>query len=906
MIPLKIQLKNFLSYPNELQTIDFKDYPLVCLSGKNGHGKSALLDAMTWVLWGQARKISGTIKADLGLIRLGQTQMLVSFEFEFNGNLYKVRREFTKTYGKPLVALDFELFDSQKEKFIPLTDKTIKLTEKKIENLLGLDFDTFSNTAFLRQGQSNEFSKKSPKERKQILANILGLSRYDALQKIASDKAKNFDSNKKILNSVLQKNTEEIKREGSVDDEKKQTQTSLEKINTDLGNKQKDLLNLEKEKHIKEEKKKEYLFLLKDVETLKSGYLTKLKDFKELVCFWKTAYYKSLSISSFDDLERIKNNLNIKDKEFLVIQQKSLNLQESILQKKTLYQKEESEFKGRLEQEIYKLRLNLEKESFEQRQVETVIKQKEKDIYEYEKKLNLSDKELLNFQDKLKNKQKFIDEFEKIKSQFEKRRSFYQLLVQKGNWVKTQISDVKQKVESLQCNQSPSCPLCQQVLTITRKKFLAGKFELEDKFHSHKMNRVSSLLKKLKPILFEQHEQVKKLQNRDDEYKNLYLKHVELGNLINQIKLDLKNGEKSITELSLKIKECALKSKVIKNSLGEKEKELKDGLESNKRLKKQQREIELLEKELKSLRYDKAAHLRVQKEFIKIEKKLQDIQSLKDDLLKQGQRKIQISFLSSQLKEIKKTIQDKEKKIKEVKIDKNLMLELENKIDKFKKLINTTLKDKEILWQKLGRLQNESERIKKLKSENKKKQKEIENLSEEQQYYQFLTRTFGRDGIQALLIEQAIPEIEEEANKILSRLTDNQSQIFFESLRDLKKGGVKETLDIQIADSVGMRPYEMFSGGEAFRVDFALRIAISKLLARRAGTALQTLIIDEGFGSQDEEGLSRLMDSIYAIQDDFAKIIVVSHLAAFKDNFPVHFIVNKTSAGSFITVEERG
>jgi exonuclease SbcC len=165
---------------------------------------------------------------------------------------------------------------------------------------------------------------------------------------------------------------------------------------------------------------------------------------------------------------------------------------------------------------------------------------------------------------------------------------------------------------------------------------------------------------------------------------------------------------------------------------------------------------------------------------------------------------------------------------------------------------------------------------------------------------------FGRDGIQALLIEEVIPEIEQEANRLLSKLTDNKSQIFIESLRDLKKGGVKESLDIHISDASGIRPYEMFSGGEAFRIDFSLRIAISKLLARRAGTALQTLIIDEGFGSQDEEGLQRLMDAIHAIQKDFSRIIVVSHLHALKDNFPVHFIIQKGALGSSVQVEERG
>ena len=122
----------------------------------------------------------------------------------------------------------------------------------------------------------------------------------------------------------------------------------------------------------------------------------------------------------------------------------------------------------------------------------------------------------------------------------------------------------------------------------------------------------------------------------------------------------------------------------------------------------------------------------------------------------------------------------------------------------------------------------------------------------------------------------------------------------------MKKGGHKETLDIKIADSFGLRPYEMFSGGEAFRIDFALRIAISKLLARRAGTTLQTLIIDEGFGSQDEEGLSLIMDSIYKIQDDFAKVIIVSHLPSLKEQFPVQFIVQKHATGSCIKIVEQG
>jgi exonuclease SbcC len=94
----------------------------------------------------------------------------------------------------------------------------------------------------------------------------------------------------------------------------------------------------------------------------------------------------------------------------------------------------------------------------------------------------------------------------------------------------------------------------------------------------------------------------------------------------------------------------------------------------------------------------------------------------------------------------------------------------------------------------------------------------------------------------------------------------------------------------------------MYSGGEAFRVNLAIRIALSKLLAHRAGARLQTLVIDEGFGSQDEQGLDRLVEAIRAIQGEFDKILIITHLADLRDLFPVRIEVTKTPAGSVIEV----
>jgi exonuclease SbcC len=123
-----------------------------------------------------------------------------------------------------------------------------------------------------------------------------------------------------------------------------------------------------------------------------------------------------------------------------------------------------------------------------------------------------------------------------------------------------------------------------------------------------------------------------------------------------------------------------------------------------------------------------------------------------------------------------------------------------------------------------------------------------------------------------------------------------------ETQRETKKGNVMETLDINVSDDLGTRNYEMFSGGEAFRINVAIRIALSRLLARRAGAPLPTLVIDEGFGTQDSTGIGKLKEAINSIQDDFDKILVITHVEDLRDTFPIRIDVIKTAEGSTISL----
>ena len=124
----------------------------------------------------------------------------------------------------------------------------------------------------------------------------------------------------------------------------------------------------------------------------------------------------------------------------------------------------------------------------------------------------------------------------------------------------------------------------------------------------------------------------------------------------------------------------------------------------------------------------------------------------------------------------------------------------------------------------------------------------------------------------------------------------------FDTQRELKSGNVRETLDIKISDELGTRNYELYSGGETFRVNFAIRVALSKMLARRAGAQLQTIVIDEGFGTQDAQGRERLLEAINAIQDDFACVLVITHIDEMKDAFPTRINVVKEIGGSRLSL----
>jgi exonuclease SbcC len=202
----------------------------------------------------------------------------------------------------------------------------------------------------------------------------------------------------------------------------------------------------------------------------------------------------------------------------------------------------------------------------------------------------------------------------------------------------------------------------------------------------------------------------------------------------------------------------------------------------------------------------------------------------------------------------------------------------------------------------LGAAQQRLNACEALERQRADKLKRRDELAAEKSVYDELRMAFGVRGVPAMIIEAAVPEIEAEANRLLARMTEGRMHVRFNTQRETLAGEVRETLEIQIADEVGTREYSLYSGGEAFRINFAVRVALSKLLARRAGAQLQTLVIDEGFGTQDAQGRERLIEAINVIQDDFARVLVITHIDELRDAFPARIEVTKTEGGSTVRV----
>ncbi|HEX2991367.1 MAG TPA: SMC family ATPase, partial [Anaerolineales bacterium] len=169
MIPLHLRISGFLSYRDPVE-LDFSTFDLACISGHNGAGKSSLLDSITWALFGEARGKSSDIINLHPTVKAAE----VALTFEHEGNTYRVQRTLPRNKS---TFLEFQV--KNEDGWRPLTEKTTRDTQARIEQTLRLDYDTFVNASFFLQGKADQFTQQNPGKRKEVLSNILGLEMWE-------------------------------------------------------------------------------------------------------------------------------------------------------------------------------------------------------------------------------------------------------------------------------------------------------------------------------------------------------------------------------------------------------------------------------------------------------------------------------------------------------------------------------------------------------------------------------------------------------------------------------------------------------------------------------------------------------------------------------------------------------
>lgn len=846
MIPQHLSLTNFLCYRRA--ELDFAGIHVACLAGENGAGKSALLDAITWAVWGQSRA-----KRDDDLIRLGKDEASVEFTFDLGEQSYRILRR-RKAGKRGSTVLDFQIRDNGRWR--SLAEGSVRETQAKIARLLRLDYDTFVNSAFLRQGRADEFTVRPPAERKRVLGDILGLDRWSLYEERAKERLQAIKNEADVTALRLQEIESELARRPEYEADLAAAQAAVESLATALqaaqaayqqieaaradlrhteaqiaerderiAQAQRELDALAEERRAREARLTEYESLLEQVAEIEAGY---------------AAYQQAL------ERER-----ELGDK---LRQSKELGERRAVLEAQI------AEARHRLETDREVIAQHCAE--LESRLPDTALQAEYEEVQA----------QLAHLAQLAQSREAARGDLALIAEQQAELRARNEALRAEMDALKERIGLLKQA--------GAECPLCARPLTEEHRLRLLGDMQAEGraKGDAYRANQAAA---------GELAGRARALEQQIAESDSLLREEPALRRREAALAERLAQGQKAAEALT-----------DVRVQLAEVEQRLSAGDYAHQ----ERSQLAEVLKEAERLGYDAAAHEAARNAvdeghvFVERRERL-------------GEARTGVKEERSALKKLEESERRARKQIEAEQTHRGKLerqaRELRERLREAPAVeaeLQRVRGEEAAARQRLGAAQQRLEACRALEQQRADKLKRREELAVEQSIYDELRTAFGVKGVPAMVIEVAVPEIEEEANRLLTRITGGRMHMRFDTQRETQAGEVRETLEIKIADELGTRPYESYSGGEQFRINFAIRIALSRLLARRAGAQLQTLVIDEGFGTQDPQGRERLVEAINAIQDDFARVLVITHLEELRDAFPVRIEVTKTPEGSVIEV----
>jgi len=850
MNPMKLTLDNF--GPIGHADLDLEGLDLAAVVGPNGAGKSTTFTiAPTWALFGTTKN---GCSAD-NLIKLGSDTGSVCFEFEHRGERYKVIRT-RSTNGKGKSSLELQRLAG--DIWVPSSGATIRETEEKIVALLGLDSNTLVSSSMILQGRANEFTQKAPGERKYILSQILGLDDYEVLQAKAKEHV-----------AGLSRNIEDIKTEISRCEDKTKERSyyagQLEEINKAIKAATEDTARDEAAlKQLRGEMAK-----LDNAQADINKFKVKVMDLK------KKRDSAELSLASSGNiigeceikLEREPDILSVcaeieKAEKTLANLDPLLKQQEALTnEKKTLISNScrDEVALSRLTEETGKLSAFLNRTG-EYREAEKRITEITAEI----ERLEIKQIEQFGIENEIAAK----------KSKISLMRYEYKA---KRERLEAEIRELTRKTDLLKdagcvdiaAAQNNPCRFLKDAAEASKRLP-----EVEKELQALSDADIRALEKEYAEMK-EQNpevrygEQITSLKARKDTYRDL----ADKARLIDEKEKMLAAYKAQIREKNEAVEAGIKRDDEITKELGKMSFDLaqvptlKSIVAESMEWHKAKEELPVLKERLKGalLQYE-AVH--------------KDIEALKAEVVNV---ETEISGLSGLLR-------DSEARRREAE-------NIEAHVAACNNLIRIKTGEKAVCEQKLKEIEKAARDIEEMTLK-------LMPLSQDYEAYSLLVKAFGRDGIPALIIESAVPELEIIANEILGAMSNGRHSLEFRTQRELKsRSGMAETLDIIVQDWAGERPYETFSGGEQLRIDYAIRFALAELLTRKAGSRIEWLVIDEGLGSQDKEHRDLVLEAIRNVAGRFKKVFVITHVEEAQGAFQQQIRFESTQNGIEISTQ---
>ena len=842
MIPRRLRLKNFLSY-RECE-IDFTGLHLATLAGRNGDGKSALLDAITWALWGEAR---GRVEDDR--IRHGADDMRVELDFEVDADRYRAIRK--RTRGRS-GALDlFQIDDLGNRR--PITGGTSRETQAELNRRLHMDHQTFVNSVFLVQGRSNEFTVQVPSKRKEVLRKILGLDRYEELSRAANERRKQSEADAAVEERLIGDDEEALEEVPRVEEALAEAGRRREAVRARLDDEERELAELKIAAAEHERRERVAVEAANLLEAREAAVERRTKAITaldaDLAAVRETLGHAPEIEAAYERLREARDE----ERALAAVAAQARQAENAIADADAAIGRERTAIQTR-------------KDGLDERRagfaalVAGLAALREEEAALDGERANLA---------------RLDDDIQAARDAATEAQSTQAARADEAGGYRARAQDLKDREATLaEAEGEPLCPVCRKPLTPEELRATVEQYQAERRDLGEQYREAQAAVEELQ----------KAAKNHDARAADLQQERNSLDSRIRRAEQDLaaslseaQNAERDLPDLQAQMAT------------------LSQCLEAESFAADARAERAAACERLTGLGYDRGSHDRARERLAELEPAEADYNRLTSAKAQAEGLDAQIAGAREELGREQSEREDARESLAEARAELDASQDVSARLGAVQAAVDECRDRLAELDREHGRLTERRASLDRIAARVEEAKGRRDAARDAARLHEELQRAFGRDGVQAMLIEQSLPELERIANGLLEQLTEGRgfTQVSLRTQRESASGKTTETLDIQISDDLGTRDSDRYSGGEKFRVDFALRIALSRLLAMRSGASLPTLIIDEGFGTQDEEGRDRLVAAINAISSEFRLILLVTHIEELRESFAQRIHVTK-------------